>query len=73
MEFLRGLRTRLFERCPGPVLLLAVHLCGTLSLRAVDLFNEHENVKLLALKPCCLPGMAGGRRVSPVQGWHFLP
>ena len=53
----RGLSRRLFDKCEGPVLLLAVHLCGTLSLRAVDLFNDHENVKMLALKPCCLPGM----------------
>ena len=59
---LRGLRTRLFDRCSGPVLLLAVHLCGTLALRAVDLFNEHERVKLIALKPCCLPGMVHAKR-----------
>ena len=48
---LRGLKRRLFDRCSGPVLLLAVHLCGTLSLRAVELFNEHPRVRLLALKP----------------------
>ena len=54
---LRGLRRRLFDRCEGPVLLLAVHLCGTLSLRAVDLFNDIERIQFLALKPCCLPGM----------------
>ena len=59
---LRGLRTRLFDRCSGPVLLLAVHLCGTLALRAVDLFNEHERVRLLALKPCCLPPMLFAKR-----------
>ena len=54
---LRGLRARLFDKCEGPVLVLAVHLCGTLALRAVDLFNDHEKVRLLALKPCCLPPM----------------
>ena len=59
---LRGLSRRLFDKCEGPVLLLAVHLCGTLSLRAVDLFNDHENVKMLALKPCCLPGMVHAKR-----------
>lgn len=59
---LRGLRTRLFAKCEGPVLVLAVHLCGTLALRAVELFNEHENVKLLALKPCCLPPMVFANR-----------
>ena len=58
----RKLGPRLFERCDGPVLVLAVHLCGTLALRAVDLFNAHPNVKLIALKPCCLPPMVFARR-----------
>jgi hypothetical protein len=53
----RQLKKRLFDPAPGPVVILAVHLCGTLSLRAVDLFNEHENVRFFALKPCCLPTM----------------
>ena len=40
----------------GPVVILAVHLCGTLALRAVDLFNDGGGkVTMLALKPCCLP------------------
>lgn len=53
----RQLKKRLFDPAPGPVVILAVHLCGTLSLRAVDMFNEHENVRFFALKPCCLPTM----------------
>ena len=40
----------------GPIILLAVHLCGTLSLRAVELFNNNPNTVLFCLKPCCLPG-----------------
>ncbi len=39
-----------------PIILLAVHLCGTLSLRAVELFNNNPNTVLFCLKPCCLPG-----------------
>ena len=41
----RSLGTRLFEGAPGPVLLLAVHLCGTLALRAVEMFNDHERCR----------------------------
>ena len=39
----------------APVVVLGVHLCGTLSLRAVSLFNEAPSCIELALKPCCLP------------------
>ena len=45
-----------------PVILLAIHLCGTLSLRAVELFNTNPSVKFFALKPCCLPGMIHAKR-----------
>ena len=49
----RQLRRAIFDKCQGPVLILAVHLCGTLSLRAVEMFNDYpEKVKYLALKPC---------------------
>ena len=44
------------------MIVLAVHLCGTLSLRAVDMFNENPNVVFLALKPCCLPPMVHADR-----------
>ena len=45
-----------------PVILLAIHLCGTLSLRAIELFNTNPSVKFMALKPCCLPGMVHAKR-----------
>jgi hypothetical protein len=45
-----------------PVILLAIHLCGTLSLRAIDLFNTNPTVRFMALKPCCLPGMIHAKR-----------
>ena len=54
-----------------PVIVLAVHVCGTLAIKAVNLFNTNgapqqqgstdnttNNVHLFCLKPCCLPGMA---------------
>ena len=57
----RQLQKRLFDdsvAAAGPIIMLAVHLCGTLSLRAIDMFNQQPNkVKLLALKPCCLPSI----------------
>jgi Methyltransferase domain len=46
-----------------PAIILAIHLCGTLSLRAVQLFNDNPDVvHFLALKPCCLPGMVHAKR-----------
>jgi len=51
----RQLSTHLFERAEGPVLLLGIHLCGQLSLRAIELFNLQPQIALLVLKPCCLP------------------
>ncbi|KAG7344528.1 methyltransferase domain containing protein [Nitzschia inconspicua] len=46
-----------------PAIILAIHLCGTLSLRAVQLFNDNpDTVHFLALKPCCLPGMVHVKR-----------
>ena len=51
----RQMKKILFDRAPGPIVVLAVHLCGKLSLHAVDMFNDHSNVAFFALKPCCLP------------------
>jgi hypothetical protein len=37
-------------------MMLAVHLCGALSCKAVDIFNANPTTAFFALKPCCLPG-----------------
>ncbi|KAL9181690.1 hypothetical protein ACHAXT_012033 [Thalassiosira profunda] len=58
---IRNMEKRLFND-RGPVILVAVHLCGTLSLRAVDLFNRNPEVRFFCLKPCCLPGMVHAKR-----------
>ncbi len=58
----RQMKKHYFDKIKGPIIILAIHLCGTLSLRAVDMFNNHDNVKLFALKPCCLPTMIHARR-----------
>lgn len=70
----RKMGKHMFARCSGPVLILGVHLCGTLSLRAVDLFNNHPQAKMLVLKPCCLPGMVHANRDEVFTiGRHSFP
>ena len=59
---LRQMKKHIFGKSSGPIILLAVHLCGTLSIKAVDMFNTNDNVKLFALKPCCLPQMVYANR-----------
>ena len=53
---LKSLATHVLQRSRGPVAICAVHLCGTLSLRALQLFRAHPNIVSIALAPCCLPG-----------------
>ena len=48
---------RAFVSDGSPAMLLGVHLCGLLSLRCVELFNECPAFCTLALKPCCLPDL----------------
>ena len=72
---LRTLDAQLFARCSGPVLVLGVHLCGTLALRAVDIFNgAPSRCRLLVLKPCCLPPMLHMKRDETFHiGQHSFP
>ena len=58
----RNFERRVLDECEGSIVVLAVHLCGTLSLKALDLFNSHEKCALLVLKPCCLPGIVHSKR-----------
>ena len=48
--------------------MLGIHLCGQLSVQAVELFNNSPAVTFLALKPCCLPQLWAG--MPPVR-WGF--
>jgi hypothetical protein len=57
-----------------PAIILAIHLCGSLSLRAIQLFNDNpDTVHFLALKPCCLPGMVHAKRheIFHIGGHQF--
>lgn len=47
----------LLEPAPGPVIILGIHLCGLLSIRAIETFNRGPKCVAFALKPCCLPSM----------------
>ena len=58
----RQMKKYIFDRINGPIIMLAIHLCGTLSLKAIDLFNDNENVTFFCLKPCCLPKMIHAQR-----------
>lgn len=51
----RSLVRRVLAYQDRPCFICAVHLCGTLSLRAVQLFNATERAQALALVPCCMP------------------
>merc|ERR1712190_20991 len=51
------IQAKILEPAPGPVLVLGVHLCGILSIRAIETFNHGPKCVGLVLKPCCLPPM----------------
>lgn len=56
------------------VLLLGVHLCGTLSIQAIQLYRGIPNAELLVLKPCCLPDMSHTKQSdSFVVGNYCFP
>jgi hypothetical protein len=57
----------------GPVLVLGVHLCGTLSIQAIKLFHQLPQSKLLILKPCCLPGMLHTKQENFEVGRYHFP
>ena len=70
----RGMKKFIFDEANGPILVLAIHLCGTLSLKSIQLFNSEPNVKFLALKPCCLPPMVHAQRKEVFSiGRHSFP
>eukprot|EP00277_Geminigera_cryophila_P008488 CAMPEP_0179408082 /NCGR_PEP_ID=MMETSP0799-20121207/1885_1 /TAXON_ID=46947 /ORGANISM="Geminigera cryophila, Strain CCMP2564" /LENGTH=396 /DNA_ID=CAMNT_0021179483 /DNA_START=58 /DNA_END=1245 /DNA_ORIENTATION=- len=64
----RSVEKHIFENAPGAVIVLGIHLCGQLSVRAVELFNTNPKCSMLALKPCCLPQVWAG---MPNTVWNF--
>ena len=69
----RGL-ARTFLSAGAPAWMFCVHLCGTLSVRAIEMFNDSPSLTRLALKPCCLPGIVHAQRAEVFQlGNHRFP
>jgi len=50
------------EQGDKPAIVLGMHLCGLLSLAAVNLLREVPGVQALVLAPCCLPNQLPHRR-----------
>jgi hypothetical protein len=71
---LRQMERHVFQKHRGPFIILAVHLCGTLSIKAVEMFNHHPTAAMFALKPCCLPEWAHtNTHVAWNVGGHCIP
>lgn len=67
---LKQIARHCIEKAPGPTILLGVHLCKSLSVHTVRLFNTSPKACRLYLKPCCLPGKKELRRREP-PFWAF--
>lgn len=68
---IRQLQKRLGRSMNGPIFVLGVHLCGTLSIQAVQMFYSIPNIHGLILKPCCLPGMAHEKQQTHFQAGKY--
>ena len=66
---------RAFLSHGNPAILLGVHLCSTLSLRCIELYNDCPGFFFLALKPCCLPESQFAKRgeVFGLSNGHCFP
>jgi len=67
---LKQIAKHCIDKTPGPTIILGVHLCKSLSVHTVRLFNTSEKACRLYLKPCCLPGRKELRRREP-PFWAF--
>ena len=67
---LKQIAKHCIDRVPGPTIILGVHLCKSLSVHTVRLFNTSPKACRLYLKPCCLPGRKELRRREP-PFWAF--
>lgn len=64
-DFVPALR-EIIGRVDRPTLLVGMHLCGQLSVRAIDAFGNLAGVQAAVLSPCCLP-----RRGNPGSPPHL--
>ena len=64
-NFVQALRTVIRTDGAGRrTIVLGMHLCGLLSLRAAELIRSLPEVEAVVLAPCCLPGAHQGRGYS---------
>mmetsp|Transcript_24982 Transcript_24982/g.61507 ORF Transcript_24982/g.61507 Transcript_24982/m.61507 type:complete len:334 (+) Transcript_24982:152-1153(+) len=68
---MKRLQQRLGKLESGPCFVLGVHLCGTLSIQAVQMFYSVPSIHGLILKPCCLPGMAYEKQQTHFQAGKY--
>jgi hypothetical protein len=50
----------------GRVIFVGIHLCKSLSVHAIKLYQSYSDAVALVLKPCCLPGSRN--LYAPVEG-----
>lgn len=55
---------QLVRKAARPTALLGMHLCGNLSVRAVEAFHRIGGISAVVLSPCCLP-RKGGKSSPP--------
>jgi hypothetical protein len=66
----RMIHERVLEPAEGPVIMIGIHLCRSLSVRAIQLFQGSTKIDTFCLKPCCLPGRKMVRHDPPIV-WEF--
>lgn len=54
-----------------PIIILAIHLCGTLSTQAIKLFHSLPEAQMLILKPCCLPDIFYAKRQASFEVGNY--
>jgi hypothetical protein len=51
--------------------LVGMHLCGDLSIRAIEIFETLPQIKVIILSPCCFPKHDGGSRMEAEAMRHL--
>jgi hypothetical protein len=60
-EFVATLQT---NHVGDGAVLVGMHLCGDLSIRAIEIFEKLRQIKMIILSPCCFPKHDGGSRME---------
>eukprot|EP00542_Grammatophora_oceanica_P012108 CAMPEP_0194031728 /NCGR_PEP_ID=MMETSP0009_2-20130614/4830_1 /TAXON_ID=210454 /ORGANISM="Grammatophora oceanica, Strain CCMP 410" /LENGTH=394 /DNA_ID=CAMNT_0038671957 /DNA_START=35 /DNA_END=1216 /DNA_ORIENTATION=- len=68
---LRQIHKYVLEAAPGPVILMGIHLCKSLAVRAIQLCQSSQKIVAFCLKPCCLPGRKMAFKPKIPIVWEF--